>query len=130
MINVENLLRFECEERACMFFIFKPPEVALAQKLVKASVAKTFFFAVILNDKVVKDPVIFFIRLAKENTQVYFRFLASIAFHVKHCKKKSLAVLRGDSSNQTFFVIAGGGYGIPIKVNGLRTNSTIYCCSL
>jgi hypothetical protein len=35
LINVENLLRFECGEHACMFYIFKPPKLVLAQKLLK-----------------------------------------------------------------------------------------------
>ena len=35
LINVENLLRFECGEHAYMFYIFKPPKVGLAQKLLK-----------------------------------------------------------------------------------------------
>ena len=32
---VQNLLRFECGEHACMFYIFKPPKLVLAQKLLK-----------------------------------------------------------------------------------------------
>ena len=40
LINVENLLRFECGEYACMFYIFKPPKLVLAQKLLSRMLRK------------------------------------------------------------------------------------------
>ena len=40
LINVENLLRFECGEHACMFYIFKPPKLVLAQKLLRRASRK------------------------------------------------------------------------------------------
>ena len=51
LINVENLLRFECGEHACMFYIFKPPKVGLAQKLLKRESRKICWrvFAVLTN---------------------------------------------------------------------------------
>ena len=51
LINVENLLRFECGEHACMFYIFKPPKLVLAQKLLKRESRKICWriFAVLTN---------------------------------------------------------------------------------
>ena len=48
---VQNLLRFECGEHACMFYIFKPPKVGLAQKLLKRESRKICWrvFAVLTN---------------------------------------------------------------------------------
>ena len=40
LINVEMLLRFECGEHACMFYIFKPTNIALAQKLLSRMLRK------------------------------------------------------------------------------------------
>ena len=48
---VQNLLRFECGEHACMFYIFKPPKLVLAQKLLKRESRKICWriFAVLTN---------------------------------------------------------------------------------
>ena len=53
------LLRRELRKACLHAFHNRAAKHCACAEVVKARVAKTFFFAVILNDKVVKDPVIF-----------------------------------------------------------------------
>ena len=53
-----NVVKARVAKTSLLVFITEPPNIALAPKLLRRELQK-HFFAVILNDKVVKDPVIF-----------------------------------------------------------------------